>query len=359
MLKSGSLKKKIITVVGARPQFVKAAVISRLIKSCRADLIEKVIHTGQHYDKNMSDLFFDELDIPDPAFNLGIGGGTHGQNTGRMIEKIESILLSEKPDRLLVYGDTDSTLAATIAACKLQIPIAHIEAGLRSFNQRMPEEINRILTDQMSDLLFAPSEVSSNNLRLEGIKSDRIKIVGDIMCDAARYYSNQSREPSFFSQLSLCKHDYALCTIHRAENLNDVSKMQGILNGLKDSALNIIWPLHPRTKQAIADFNLAIPSNIKCVNPVSYLEMVWLIQNSRCIATDSGGVQKEAYFHRKPCVTLREETEWVELIELGCNTLASTDPDLISKMLTNAHWKNTPTDIYGNGDAGERILKHL
>jgi len=315
---------KIFTVIGARPQFIKAAVVSRALAQHRPDVREVLVHTGQHYDANMSDVFFEELNIPHPDHNLGVGGGTHGQNTGRMLEKLEALMQTEKPDWVLVYGDTDSTLAGALAAAKLHIPVAHVEAGLRSFNRRMPEEINRVLTDHIATLLFAPTELARTNLRNEGIAEEKIHVVGDVMYDAALFYKPRARKPVWFDALGIPVNEYVLCTIHRAENTDDQGRMQGILKGLEAAGVPVILPLHPRTRNKLAQMNLQLPSNIHAVEPVGYLEMVWLEANCKVVATDSGGVQKEAYFHGKPCVTLRDETEWVELVDIGVNMLVGT-----------------------------------
>jgi UDP-GlcNAc3NAcA epimerase len=350
---------KIVTIVGARPQFIKAAVISREFKQNRTDINEIIIHTGQHYDKSMSDIFFKQLHIPQPNYNLKIGGGSHGENTGRMIEKIEEILLVEKPDYLLVYGDTDSTLAGALAASKLQIPIIHIEAGLRSYNRKMPEEINRVLTDHISNLLFCPSNKSYHNLINEGIDKDKIFIVGDIMLDAFNIFINYAQKPIWWDSINLPLNEYVLCTIHRAENTNHINNLTNIFNGLGNSKLPILLPMHPRTKNIISNLNITIPNNIFIVEPVGYLEMIWLEKNCKIIATDSGGVQKEAFFNKKPCITLREETEWVELVEMGYNKITGTDSDLICDALLNINFSNFEELIYGDGNTAIKISCQL
>lgn len=296
---------KVMAIVGARPQFIKAAVVSRAFKEHRQDVNEMIVHTGQHYDANMSDVFFKELNIPHPDYNLGIGGGTHGQNTGRMLEKLEALMLEVKPAWVLVYGDTDSTLAGALAASKLHIPVAHVEAGLRSFNRRMPEEINRVLTDHIANLLVAPTETACTNLRNEGISGDRIHLVGDVMYDMALYYKEHARKPKWFDTLGVKPEEFVLCTVHRAENTDVPDRMTGILAGLEGAKITVVLPLHPRTRRKLKEMALTIPENVHMVDPVGYLEMVWLQANCKVIATDSGGVQKEAYFHEKPCVTLR------------------------------------------------------
>lgn len=353
---------KIATVIGARPQFIKAAVVSRAFRAHRPEVREILIHTGQHYDANMSAVFFAELDIPQPDYNLGIGGGSHGRNTGRMIESIEEVLLREKPDRVLVYGDTDSTLAGTLAAVKLHIPVAHVEAGLRSFNRRMPEEINRVLTDHAADLLFTPTDTATRNLADEGIGGERVRQVGDVMYDAALYYGERAEQRSrILEQLHLEAKTYVLVTLHRAENTGDRDRMRSILDGFAASEQAIIWPLHPRTRHCLERFGLQLPVNVRAIDPVGYLDMVMLERNATVIATDSGGVQKEAYFYRVPCVTLREETEWVELVETGWNRLVTPyDDERIAQELCRTE-PASPShhELFGNGRAGRHIIEHL
>jgi UDP-GlcNAc3NAcA epimerase len=348
---------KICTIIGARPQFIKAAVVSRVIRENK-NVSEILVHTGQHFDVNMSDIFFEELDLKKPDFHLKIGGGTHGQNTGRMLESIEKVLIEEKPDCVLVYGDTDSTLAGALAAVKLQIPIAHVEAGLRSFNKTMPEELNRLLTDHASDLLFTPTITAVENLRKEGIDEDKIYQVGDVMFDATLYYKNGAKRP-----LSIGNTDdsFILCTIHRAENTNDLKRLANIVNALNEIATSrkIILPVHPRTAKIIknsAEINLH--PNILIIDPVGFLEMHWLLQHCSVVMTDSGGVQKEAFFHGKPCVTLRDETEWVELIKAGVNIIS---PPINANILTDLEKAlslkiDQNLDLYGDGNTGIKIV---
>ncbi len=350
---------KVFTVVGARPQFVKAAVVSRAFAERGSQFDEVLVHTGQHYDPNMSDVFFEEMSIPRPQHNLGIGGGTHGQNTGRMIEQIESLLLEEQPDWVLVYGDTDSTLAGALAAAKLQIPIAHVEAGLRSFNRAMPEELNRILTDHLASILFAPTELARTNLSLEGIAGAMVSIVGDVMYDAALYYKSIAREPEWFKSSGLALESFVLCTVHRAENTDNPERMTGIFDGIRNVDKPVLLPLHPRTRAKIAEMSLEVPGNVTLADPVGYLEMIWLEMNCSLVITDSGGVQKEAYFHKKPCVTLRNETEWVELVDEGCNQLVGTNPDRIASAVNNFGECNFSKLLYGDGDSASRIIDAL
>jgi UDP-GlcNAc3NAcA epimerase len=296
------------------------------------------------------------LSIPKPHHHLGIGGSSHGQMTGRQLEKIEDVLLAEKPDMVLVYGDTNSTLAGALAAVKLHIPVAHVEAGLRSFNRRMPEEINRILTDHMASMLFAPTRTAINNLRQEGISEDILYQTGDVMYDAALFYRNRARMPNWFSDLGVAAGNYNLATIHRAENTDDPVRLQAILDGLGCSEHPVILPVHPRTRARLSAGKVSIPTAVRCVDPVGYLEMVWLEMNCNCIATDSGGVQKEAYFHGKPCITLRDETEWVELIESGWNTLVGADRDLIKAALGNTSAPPNAESLYGDGNSAKMII---
>ncbi|NRP15023.1 non-hydrolyzing UDP-N-acetylglucosamine 2-epimerase [Marinobacterium sp. xm-a-152] len=350
---------KVLTIIGARPQFIKAAVVSRAFKEHRPDVQEILVHTGQHYDANMSDVFFDELEIPKPDYNLGIGGGTHGQNTGRMLEKLESLMLEVQPQWVLVYGDTDSTLAGALAAAKLHIPVAHIEAGLRSFNRKMPEEINRVMTDHIAEILFAPTETARQNLFTEGISEAKIKLVGDVMYDATLFYKEKARKPQLPPQLDIRVGDFALCTIHRAENTDDPQRLKNIFQGLADSNASIVFPMHPRTKGKVANFGIAIPENVWAIDPVGYLEMVWMEANCRLVATDSGGVQKEAYFFGKPCVTMRDETEWVELVEAGWNTLVGSNAKKISDALSGLSYPESTEFHYGKGNAAELIVDIL
>ena len=350
---------KIVTIVGARPQFVKAGVVSRAF-SATASIRELIVHTGQHYDENMSKIFFDELEIPRPAFNLEIGSGQHGEQTGRMLAAIEAVLVDQRPDWTLVYGDTNSTLAGALAASKLNIPVAHVEAGLRSFNRRMPEEINRVVTDHLSNILFAPTMTAVTNLAREGIAAEQIRQVGDVMYDAALFYASRARNRS--GLLQRCEVEpgaYVLTTVHRAENTDDETRLRVICDALSRASakLPVIFPVHPRTRKKLTDSGLAMSNGIRLIDPVGYLDMVTLEMNAKVIATDSGGVQKEAYFYRVPCVTLRDETEWVELIDMGWNRLAPpTDADLIASELLGAAAPNDSSPSpFGNGDSAEKI----
>ncbi len=354
------INMKICTVVGARPQFVKAATVSLALKNTDCNVQEVLIHTGQHYDSNMSDVFFADLSISQPDYNLAIGGGSHGQNTGRMIEKIEELLLIEKPDSLLVYGDTDSTLAGAIAASKLHIPVSHVEAGLRSYNMAMPEEINRILTDNVSSRLFCPTAGAIENLRREGFYNRDVLIseVGDVMLDAAIQFKNAAVKPE---ELDV-KGDFILATFHRAENTDDVGRLESIvaaINYLHASIAPVVVPLHPRTASALKRNNLSL--NCHLIKPVGYIQMVWLLSNCALVLTDSGGVQKEAFFFNKSCVTMRDETEWTELVELGVNKLSGADRERIIEFAQYMFAKNIPDigEMYGAGMASQRIASAL
>lgn len=357
----GDKALKLVTIIGARPQFIKAAVVSRALATvCGVE--ELIVHTGQHFDANMSDVFFAELEIPRPAYHLGIGGGTHGQNTGRMIEAIEQVLLAERPDWALVYGDTDSTLAGALAAVKLHIPVAHVEAGLRSFNRRMPEEINRVLTDHAASLLFAPTVTAVHHLADEGIRGDKVQQVGDVMYDAALFYGDKAeRVSTILDQLGLTPRHYALATIHRAENTDDLPRLQAIFQGFAASDQTIVLPLHPRTRARLTAIGLEVPANVRVIEPVGYLDMVMLEQHASLIVTDSGGVQKEAFFYRVPCVTLRDETEWVELVDAGWNRLAPPHDAAAVAETIHAAMDSAGAEVkpYGEGDAAERIANHM
>ena len=356
---------KIVTIVGARPQFIKAATISRVIRNQYGHLIDEVlVHTGQHYDENMSKIFFDELEIPYPRYNLEIAGGGHGAMTGRMLEGIENILLSEKPAWVLIYGDTNSTLAGALAAAKLHIPVAHVEAGLRSFNMSMPEEINRILADRVSSLLFCPTKTSIDNLTREGLNKNAL-LVGDVMYDSSIYYRNLALVKSnILERLNLKNSCYILATCHRAENTDVPSRMRNIIEALGVLALqhSVVFSLHPRTAKILDELGLMpLLKNVVVVEPLSFLDMIRLEQSAMVILTDSGGVQKEAFFYEVPCVTFRDETEWVETVELGWNTLTGASPDLIVDKVLSATRpiKDLLLKPYGDGKASEKILSAL
>lgn len=368
---------KLLTIVGARPQFIKAAVVSRAIASYNQSASNRIdeilVHTGQHYDLNMSDIFFEEMDIPKPHYNLGVGSGNHGEQTGRMLIELEKLLIKEKPDMVLVYGDTNSTLAGALAASKLHIPIAHVEAGLRSFNRDMPEEINRIFTDHVSDILFCPTDTAVENLKNEGIPSKNIKSkvikTGDVMLDAAAYYSKISSD-KWLKENNLNAGNFILATVHRAENTDSAERLSNIIDALtklSDDYYQVVFPMHPRTKNIIASNekikNKLENSSIKVVQPIGYIDMITAEKNCRLIMTDSGGMQKEAFFHKKLCITLRTETEWVELVDSGWNRLTSLDSDKIidsvEHMLKVDSSKLAYLDLFGDGRAGEQIVLKL
>ncbi len=356
---------KIITVIGARPQFIKAAAVSNAFSKV-GGVEEILLHTGQHYDQNMSDVFFEELGIPVPKYNLGVGGGLHGAMTGAQLAGIEEVLVKEKPDYVLVYGDTNSTLAGALAAVKLHIPVAHVEAGLRSFNRRMPEEINRVVTDHVSDLLFAPTAAAMAHLANEGVEAAKCHQIGDVMYDAALVFGERARASStILKKHGLEAGAFVLATIHRAENTDDLSRLKVILAAFKKIAdkMPIVWPIHPRTRKILEQDGLKdmLGDRVLLIDPVGYLDMVMLEQSAALITTDSGGVQKEAFFYHVPCVTLRDETEWVELVEAGWNRLVSpTDVDVLVRVALEAIGSQG-SDIapYGDGKASEGIVKVL
>ncbi|HLT99044.1 MAG TPA: UDP-N-acetylglucosamine 2-epimerase (non-hydrolyzing) [Burkholderiaceae bacterium] len=350
--------KTITTILGARPQFIKAAAVSRAIKAY-GGMEETIVHTGQHYDPSMSDVFFKEMDIPQPQHQLSVGGGTHGVMTGEQLKQIEAILLEQRPDCVLVYGDTNSTLAGALAAVKLHIPVAHVEAGLRSFNRRMPEEVNRVLTDHMAQLHFAPTETACRHLRKEGISGKGVHLSGDVMMDAALFYGSRARQPEWFDELKVNVGAFLLCTIHRAENTDSPTRLRNIFRGLAQSERPIILPLHPRTRKMLEQFGIQAASPIHVVEPVGYLEMTWLETNCAAVVTDSGGVQKEAFFHGKPCITLRDETEWTELVELGANTLVGADAERIALSINQCAERVLQAEVYGDGRAAQFIAKVL
>jgi UDP-GlcNAc3NAcA epimerase len=354
---------KLLTIIGARPQFVKAAALSREIKK-HPQLTEVIVHTGQHFDANMSTIFFDEMEIPKPDYNLNINGLSHGAMTGQMLEKIETVLLTEKPDVVLVYGDTNSTIAGALAAKKLHIKVAHVEAGLRSFNMQMPEEINRILTDRISDWLFCPTDAAIDNLKKEGFDNfdSTIVKVGDVMEDAAIFYAQKAAEKSTIVQkLGLKDKPFVLATIHRAENTDNIEKLKNIIDALNEvnKTKTVIVPLHPRTKKIIEQHSLLITFTL--IEPVGYFDMIALLQNCSLVITDSGGLQKEAFFFRKFCITTREQTEWVELVDNGYNIIAGTQTDKIVNSAEQLASKSFPPvlNLYGNGNASENICKIL
>lgn len=360
----------VTTVVGARPQFVKAAAVSRAIEqfngsgtSVRID--ERIIHTGQHYDDNMSRVFFEQLHIPQPAVNLEVGSGPHGAQTGLMLQRIEAILVENRPNWVLIYGDTNSTLAAALAASKLHIPIAHVEAGLRSFNRVMPEEINRIVADCLSTLLLCPTRTAVENLAREGM-SGGVRQVGDVMYDSVLHNAALAGgDGEIVEKLGLTSKGYYLATIHRAENTDDPARLKGLVQALQQLSRPTVLPLHPRTRKTLGESLAQLEHQVKVIDPVSYLDMLKLEQNARIILTDSGGVQKEAYWFDVPCVTLRDQTEWVELVEGGCNLLAGADPAAVDRAVRSFEAAgavlpaNRPRNLYGDGHSAARIVEGL
>jgi UDP-GlcNAc3NAcA epimerase len=348
---------KILTILGARPQFIKAGSVSREIAKY-PDIQEVIVHTGQHYDANMSDIFFDEMKIPKPTYHLGIGGKSHGAMTGQMIEKIEEVALKEQPNWILVYGDTDSTLSGAIVASKLHIKLAHVEAGLRSFNMNMPEEVNRILTDRISNLLFCPTDTAIRILRNEGYDSFGCSIVknGDVMYDGALFYRQFAKKPNL--EIDNC---FILCTVHRAENTDNINRLKSIINALNTIAKEkqIIFPIHPRTKKVLENNNIDVEFTL--INPVGYLEMIWLIDHCSLVMTDSGGLQKEAFFFEKQCITLRDETEWIELVQGGFNTLSGSESKHILHVYNQMKDKvsDFSLNLYGDGAASRIVVESL
>lgn len=361
---------KLITIVGARPQLIKVAAVSRAIAKHNASasghlrIDDGIVHTGQHYDAGMSQVFFDELEIPEPRYNLGVGSGLHGEQTGKMLRAIERVLLDEKPDWVLVYGDTNSTLAGALAARKLNLHVTHVEAGLRSFNMRMPEEINRILADRISDLLFCPTGPAVENLRKEGITRG-VELVGDVMFDASLFSRARARKSSrILETLGVQPGAFVLATVHRAENTDDPARLRGITTGLARVAerLPVVLALHPRTRKLLAEHHLAGElGKVKVIDPVPYFDMIRLEESARAICTDSGGVQKEAFFYAVPCVTLRDETEWVETVEAGWNRLVGADADQIVAAVDAQKPPATAAaaQFYGDGAASEKIVQRL
>lgn len=349
--------KKVLTVIGARPQFIKAAPVSRAFQNAGFD--EILVHTGQHYDPQMSQVFFDELNLPRPAYNLGIGGLSHGAMTGRMLEALENIMFETEPDITLVYGDTNSTLAAALASSKLEVPVAHVEAGLRSFNRKMPEETNRVLTDHMAKWLFAPSSKAVELLAGEGIV-DGVSMVGDVMYDALKLFQPLAAQSRFASSMGLEK--FGVVTLHRPENTDNPDKLLSILKKLDDISRDfpLVFPVHPRTQKAMERQGIQLEF-MRCLEPISYLEMIDLLSHASLVFTDSGGLQKDAYFCEVPCLTLRGETEWIELIDEGVNQLVGADPERIQQgfLAFQEQPPVFPASLYGDGKASEAIASTL
>jgi UDP-GlcNAc3NAcA epimerase len=346
---------KIISVVGARPQFIKAAQVSREIRKKHEEII---VHTGQHYDPPMSANFFGELKIPKPDFNLGVGSGSHAEQTGKMVVGVEKILMDKKPGLVLVYGDTNSTLAGGLAAVKVHIPVAHVEAGLRSYNTKMPEEINRILVDRISSLLFCPTKTSVENLENEGITKG-VHLVGDVMYDAALHNKELAERSKILDKLGLEKNGYLLITLHRPSNTDIRENMESVVEALISSGEEVVFPIHPRALKYLKEYRLhaKLDQAIKLLEPVGYLDFTCLAMNAKKILTDSGGVQKEAYFHGVPCITLREETEWVETVDDGWNVLVGADGEKILEAIKSFSPSGERRESYGDGRASEKIAK--
>lgn len=348
---------KVVTIVGARPQFIKCAPVSRELRKKHEEIL---VHTGQHYDYGMSDIFFEELSIPKPDYNLGIGSGNHGTQTGAMLAAIEEVLLKEKPDWLLVYGDTNSTVAGALAAAKLHIPVIHVEAGLRSFDKRMPEEINRIMTDHLSDLLICPTGTAVANLKEEGIV-DGVYHVGDVMADAVLYNKERaSLHSKILETVGVSKGQYIAATIHRPSNTDSKENMESIFSAFEKSEKTIVFPIHPRTRKYLAEYQIEVPENVHLIEPLGYLDMLQLTANAEKVVTDSGGVQKEAYILKVPCVTLRENTEWVETLNNGWNKLInSADTEAILQSISETIIPSDGLPVFGDGDGAEKIVEIL
>jgi UDP-GlcNAc3NAcA epimerase len=347
-VKEESKRLRIASIVGARPQFIKAAALSRELRKRHEEVL---VHTGQHYDYTMSGVFFDGLELPAPDVNLEVGSGAHGVQTGLMLQKIEEVLISKHPDRVIVYGDTNSTLAGALAAAKLHIPVIHVEAGLRSFNRRMPEEVNRVVADHLSSLLLCPSRTAVSHLAAEGITRG-VHLVGDVMLDVLNWAQERAaaQSPEFLRRLALKQGRYVLTTVHRSENTDDQERLLGILNALNTLEETVMFPVHPRTRKAIdRDGSCGLRSHVRLIEPLGYLDMVALSRSARLILTDSGGLQKEAYWLGIPCVTLRDETEWVETVDAGWNTLTGCDTDKIVSAVRSFAPPGRRAPLYGEG----------
>ena len=347
---------KLVSIVGARPQFIKAAAVSRELRRRHHEVL---VHTGQHYDYEMSGIFFEGLDIPRPDVNLGVGSCSHGAQTAAMLKGVEAVLLDERPDYLLVYGDTNSTLAGALAASKLSIPVAHVEAGLRSFNRSMPEEINRLVADHLSELLLCPSDTAVRNLAAEGI-TQNAHLVGDVMLDVLNWAKQRlSETPKILQQLGLVRQGYVLATVHRSENTDDLSRLAQILRAFNSLDESVIFPVHPRTQKAIAEAGFTVKSHVRLIDPIGYMDMMALARAARMVLTDSGGLQKEAYWLAVPCVTMRNETEWVETVEAGWNTLAGSDSERIIGAVRSFTPNRTHPALYGDGHASVNCVDLL
>jgi UDP-N-acetylglucosamine 2-epimerase len=345
---------KIVSIVGARPQFIKAAAVSRVLRQQHREVL---VHTGQHYDYEMSGIFFDGLDLPRPDVNLEVGSGSHATQTSAMLKGIEEVLLAERPDYLLIYGDTNSTVAGALAASKLSVPVAHVEAGLRSFNRRMPEEINRVVADHLSHLLLCPSDTAVRNLALEGITRN-VYLVGDVMLDVLNWARQRlgDKQPEILGRLGLNQRRYILTTVHRSENTDDLTRFSQILNAFNSLDEPVVFPVHPRARKMIAEAHCRVDPHVQLIEPVGYLDMVALASAARLILTDSGGLQKEAYWLAVPCLTMREETEWVETVEAGWNTLVGSDSKRIVEAVHSFAPEGSHPGLYGDGFAARKCV---
>lgn len=350
---------RVFSVVGARPQFIKAAPVCRAVRRHHDEVL---VHSGQHYDYDMSDVFFEQLGIPKPDFNLGVGSGSHARQTGEMMALLEELMLEQDPDVVLVYGDTNTTLAAGLAAAKAGIPVAHVEAGLRSFNRSMPEEINRVLVDHLSELLMVPTRAAVDNLAVEGI-SRGVHLVGDVMLDAARFFAEKVDAAPVLSRYGFDPGEYYLATVHRAGTSDSPERLASVVRAFSALDRPLLWPVHPRTRANLDRFGLMnlIESSgvIRAVEPLSYMETVALLRSSRALLTDSGGMQKEAYFFEVPCITLRDETEWIETVDLGWNRLVGTDEAAIAAAVSSLAVPSLHPDVYGDGHAADAIISAL
>jgi UDP-N-acetylglucosamine 2-epimerase len=356
LLADEGVRMKIVSVIGARPQFIKAAAVSRVLRSAPG-VSEILVHTGQHYDENMSDIFFRQLSIPEPDYNLGVGSGSHAWQTGEMLKGVEEILLKERPDWTLVYGDTNSTAAGALAATKLHIPVAHVEAGLRSFNRLMPEEINRIVTDRISDLLFAPTPTAVANLRHEGLEKQTV-FTGDVMYDSVLFYRDMVISGGNKYATAGLPRNFLLATIHRAENTDNLNNLKNIFAAFDQTGIPVVLPIHPRTAKLVRT-EIKVPSNVQIIEPVGYLEMLWLTMNSAKVLTDSGGLQKEAYFLGRQCITMRTETEWVETMHDGWNIVTGPDTEKIIAAALSPVPSAPRRNDFGDGKSAEIISKTL
>ncbi|UFU00038.1 UDP-N-acetylglucosamine 2-epimerase (non-hydrolyzing) [Radiobacillus kanasensis] len=352
---------KILTVVGARPQFIKSSMLSKAIQK-NPKIQEIIVHTGQHYDDNMSNVFFEQLHLPKPDYYLGVGSDSHGKQTAHMLMELESIMNSVTPNIVLVYGDTNSTLAGSMAAAKLHIPIAHVESGLRSYNKKMPEEINRVITDHLSHWLFCPSQSAAENLKKEGI-TEGVHVTGDIMYDSVLYFKDLAlKQSSILQDLTLFNKSYYLATIHRAENTDQPDRLESILQALGQLKTTVVLPLHPRTKSKIEQFNLnhlIASSNMKVIDPLNYFDMLTIASQTELILTDSGGLQKEAYMLQVPCLTLRDETEWIETLDAGWNQLVGADSKKIVEGVAASHIPQEYPALFGTGNTAHEIMEIL